>query len=129
MDRPSIFGSATNSRRASAGRPRNRRARAQNSENSSAFIALSSESIGTRWRSLAKPLSGRSPTILEGESGRIELREAGLDRGVAAAQGVVVGVADLRRVLLVVQAVVMRDLRCKLRQFGRGFLFGQRFNR
>ena len=34
-------------------------------------IALSSDSIGTRWRTLAKPLSGAPPTRLDGESARI----------------------------------------------------------
>jgi hypothetical protein len=32
---------------------------------------LSSDSIGTRWRTLAKPVSGAPPIRFDGESGRI----------------------------------------------------------
>ena len=44
--------------------------RAQNSEKSSGAKALSSDSIGTRWRTLAKPLLGAAPTRRLGLSGR-----------------------------------------------------------
>ncbi len=54
-----------------------------------------------------------------------QVREVGLDRGVAAAQGVVFGVGDFRRVLLVVGAVVMRDLPGQALEFGGGLGFGE----
>ena len=54
-----------------------------------------------------------------------QMRKAGLDRGIALAQRVVGRVGDLRRVLLVVQLVVMRDLPRELREFSRGVLFRQ----
>ena len=53
------------------------------------------------------------------------MRKAGLDRGIALAQRVVGRVGDLRRVLLVVQLIVMRDLPRELREFRRGVLFRQ----
>ena len=51
------------------------------------------------------------------------MREARLDRGVAPAQRIVLGVADLRRVLLMVEAIVVGDLLRQLRKFGGGVLF------
>jgi len=69
IDSPSIFGSPTKAG-VSSFRPRKRRARAQNSAKSVASKALSSESMGTPWRTLAKPVAGAAPTLCEGESGR-----------------------------------------------------------
>src|SRR6185437_10234790 len=47
---------------------------------------------------------------------------------VAATQRVIIGVADFRRVLLVIKPVVMRDLRCEAFELGGGFFFGQFLN-
>ncbi len=79
MESPSIFGSATKT--SGSVRPRNRLARAQNSANSVASKTLSSDSIGTRWRTLANPLSGAPPTRVDGESARIS---AGKRASIAA---------------------------------------------
>ena len=67
--------------------------------------ALSSDSIGTRWRSLAKPPSGAPPTRSRANRPD-QLRKARLDRGVAPPQRVVFGVGDLGRVVLVIGAIV-----------------------
>ena len=53
-----------------------------------------------------------------------EVGEGGLELGIAAHQRVIVGVGDLRRVLLVVEAVVVRDLAGEALQLLRGFGFG-----
>ena len=45
--------------------------RSMNSSTSAALNALSSDSIGTSWRSLAKPAAGAAPTRRVGESARI----------------------------------------------------------
>jgi hypothetical protein len=50
------------------------------------------------------------------------LGEARLYRGVAPTQRIVLRVGDLRRVLLVVKPVVVRDLACEAFQLRRGFL-------
>ena len=52
-----------------------------------------------------------------------------LDRGVAPAQRVILGVGDLRRVALVIGAVVMRDLGGQTLQFRAGFGFRQVLDR
>ena len=59
----------------------------------------------TAWRTLAKVSDGAAPTCSDGLSGRLSSGKARLDRGVAALQRVVVGVADPRRVGLVVGEV------------------------
>ena len=53
------------------------------------------------------------------------MREARLDRGVAPTQRIILGVADLRCVLLKVKAIVVRDLLRQCREFRGGVLFGQ----
>ncbi len=54
-----------------------------------------------------------------------EMWEACLDCRVASAQRVIVCVADLRRILLVVQPVVMRDLPRQMFEFGCRVRFGE----
>ena len=70
VDRQSVdlwFGNEIDGR----GGPRKRCARAMKSAKSVPSNALSSDSIGTRWCSLANPLSGAAPTRCVGESARI----------------------------------------------------------
>ena len=69
-----------------------------------------------RWRSLAKPPFGAAPTRRDGESARTRSGKGGLELGVAAAQRVVFGVGDLRRIQLVIGAVVAGDLGGQVRQ-------------
>ena len=76
-----------------------RRTRATKSATSSSLKALSSDSIGTACRTLAKPPAGAAPTRAMGESPPHQIGKLRLDRVVAPAQRVVVGVADDRRVL------------------------------
>ena len=104
------MGSATNVERRVGGRFRNRRTRATNSRTSSSAMALSSDSIGTAWRDLAERLGRRGADAQARAVGADQLGKALLDRGVAPAQGVVVGVRELRRVLAVVEPVVPRHL-------------------
>ena len=87
---------------------------------SSSLNALSSESIGTAWRTLAKPRDGAAPTRFDGESARISSGKARLDRRVALAQLVIFGVADRRRVVLVIALVVRADLEREPHQLGLG---------
>ena len=62
-----------------------------------------------RVATLANPTAGAAPTLLRG-CRRTRCGNRCLDRVVAPAQGVIVRVGDVRRVLLVIGAVVMRDL-------------------
>src|SRR5579872_5443293 len=55
------------------------------------------------------------------------MRVTRFDRGVAPAQRVVVGVADLRCVLLVIQQIMMRNLARQMLEFRGCVLFGQLF--
>ena len=73
-------------------------------------MALSSESIGTRWRTLPKSATGGAPTRCVGLSAPYELGKTLLDRLVAPPQPVVLGIRDLGRVLAVVQRIVTGDL-------------------
>src|SRR5581483_11418835 len=57
--------------------------------------------------------------------GAHELRKSPLDRLVALAQGVVVGVGDLRRILPVLELVVAGDLAGEPLQLGGGLAFAQ----
>ena len=61
--------------------------------------------------------------------GADQLRKARLDRIVAPAQLVIGGVADLGRILGVIQLVVMRDLGGEAGQFALRLLLGQQFDR
>ena len=84
--------------------------RSTKSTTSSSAKALSSDSIGTACRTLAKPRAGAAPTLRDGDFERAQIGKARLDRGVAVAQRVVFGVGDRRRVLLVIALVVRGDL-------------------
>ena len=78
---------------------------------------------------LAKPAAGAAPTRRDGLSARISSGKARLDRLVAAPQLVVFGVGNLRRVLGVIEPVVMRDLGGEPRQLGARLLLGQQLDR
>ena len=118
MESPSILGSAVSSTAASAASPRKRRTRAMKSTTSSSVKALPSESIGTAWRTLPKASTGAAPTRCGRAVGAHERGKARLDRRVALAQRVVVGVGDLGRVLRVVELVVVGDLAREPRELG-----------
>ena len=110
------MGSATSASGVPSGRSKKRRTRRRNSTTSAPSKALSSDSIGTRCRTLPKSATGGAPTRWDGLSGADQFGKARLDRLVAPAQGVVLGVRDLRRVALVVEAVVAGDLGGERRQ-------------
>ena len=94
--------------------------RATKSVTSSSLKALSSDSIGTACRTLAKPRDGAAPTLRDRLSSGAQVREARLDRLVAPPQRVVFGVRNGRRVLLVVALVVPLDLGLKPRVLALG---------
>ena len=81
--------------------------RATKSVTSSSPKALSSDSIGTACRTLAKPRDGAAPTLRDRLSSVRRSGKARLDRLVAPPQRVVLGVGDRRRVLLVIALVVL----------------------
>ena len=56
--------------------------------------------------------------------GANQLRKAGLDIGVAAAQRVVIGIGNLGRRVGVVETVVVLDLLRQRGQLGAGLVFG-----
>ena len=96
---------------------------------SSSANALSSDSIGTRWRTFSNLSEGAAPSRCDGLSGANQRRKARLDRGVALPQRVVVGVRDRRGVFLVVGAVVFRDLGGEARELGRGLALAELLDR
>ena len=102
---------------------------AKKSRTSSSAKALSSDSIGMLCVTLAKPAAGAAPTRSDGLSARFSSGKARLDRRVAPAQLVVFGVGDLRRVVGVIEPVVMRDLGGEPRQLGARLVLGQRLDR
>ena len=110
MDSPSILGSAVNSTGASASSLRKRRMRATKSATSSSAKALPSDSMGTAWRTLPNAFDRRRADAPGRAVGPHQLGKARLDRRVALAQGVIVGIGDLGRVLPVVELVVPGDL-------------------
>ena len=65
--------------------------------------------MGVRWGTSSKVAVGAPPTRWVGESGVAQLRMRGLDVLELAEQRVLVGVADLRRVQLVVEPVGALD--------------------
>ena len=101
-----------------SGIPRKRRTRAQNSSTSSSAKMLPSDSIGTAWRTLANFSDGGAPTFRLSGFGVGELGKGRFERGVAAAQVVVFGVRDRRRVLAVIAPVVLGDLGAEPRVLG-----------
>ncbi|CUS44707.1 hypothetical protein MGWOODY_Smn1891 [hydrothermal vent metagenome] len=72
-------------------------------------------------------MAGRGRADLRiGRIGSDQARKRGLDRVVAPDQCIIIGVGNLRRVLGVVELVVMRDLAGEPGQFGGCFLIGLR---
>ena len=94
--------------------------RSTNPATSSSAKALSSESIGTRWRTFLNVRTAWRRHVSTGCRGGPG-SGSGFDRGVALAQRVVVGVGDRRRVFLVVRDVVLGDLGGEAFELGGGF--------
>ena len=65
---------------------------------------------------------------MRGAVGADQIGEAGFDRGVALAQGVVVGIGDLRCVVLVIELVVARNLGGEARELGAGLVAAELFD-
>ena len=78
---------------------------------------------------LAEVLDRRGADPMRGAVGADQIRKTRLDRLVAPAQRVVVGIRDLRRVVAIVAPVVMRDLGREAGQLGGGLLPGQPLRR
>ena len=87
--------------------------------------ALSSESIGTAWRTLAKRPDGAAPTLSDRLSQRAQIGKSRFDRLIAPTQRVVFGIRNRRRVFLVVALVVRGDLGSEPRMLGLGLRLGQ----
>ena len=79
---------------------------------SSSENALSSESIGTECRILAKRPVGADADLQRQAFQRFEVGEALFDVAVALAQRVILGVRDGRLVVLIVALVVRGDSAC-----------------
>ena len=103
--------------------------RSRKSRTPSSSNTLPSESIGTLCMTLPKVSTGSAPTRTDGLSVADEMREARLDRCVALAQRVILGVGDLRLVLPVVERVVMGDLAGEALKLGGGLALGQAIDR
>ena len=74
---------------------------------------------------LAEGLGGGGADLAGGAVGALEMREAGLDGGVAALEGVVGGVGDLGRVGAVIGGIGGGDLAGEHRKLGFGLGFGE----
>ena len=72
--------------------------------------AFSRLSIGRAWATLASAVVGAAPSRFDGEVGAHQVRKPLLELAVLADQRVIVGVGNLRRVLVVIEPVVARDL-------------------
>ena len=92
------------------GKPQEPPIRSTKSVTSCSLNALSSDSIGTAWRSLAKPRAGLEPTRVDGEFRTRQRGKAHFDCSVADAQGIVVRIRDRGRVVLIVAFVVLGDV-------------------
>ena len=94
--------------------------RSTNSRTSSSPKPLASDSIGTRWRTLANFSEAFAPTFSGQALRRPKLGKARLERLVALAQGVVFRVRHRRRVLLVIAPVMLRDVTAERIVLGAG---------
>ena len=92
---------------------------------SSAEKAFSRLIIARACATLARCAAGAAPTANDGESDAHQMRKRRLDRGIAPGQRIVIGVGNLRRVVGVVQPIMVRDLRRQPRQFDGGFVVGR----
>ena len=116
IDSPSILGSAMISILSSATsasvavRRKKLRTPAKKSRTSCFFEGVLQRQHRPRVGDLGKAGGGRGADPARRAVGADQLREAGLDRGVAAAQRIVFGVGDLGRRIGVIEPVVMRDL-------------------
>ena len=95
------------------------------STTSSSAKALSSDSIGTAWRTFLKRPDGAAPTFCDGEFARDEFRKSLLDGVEALAQRVVFGVGDARRIVLIVAPVVPLELERQPHQLDLGLRLGE----
>ena len=99
--------------------------RATNSRTSSSAIALSSDSIGTAWVTLPNASAGAAPTRRLGLSAPDQRREALLERDVALAQRVILGIGQLGRIVAIVEPIVARQLLGQPGELGLGFGLAQ----
>ena len=125
MDSPSILGSAVTATDASAARPRKRRTRADEIGHVLVGEGVAEREHRHRMAHLAEGLDGCGADPPRRAVGAHQLGKARLDRRIALAQRVVVGVGDLRRVLGVVELVVVRDLARQPLELGRRLRLGQ----
>ena len=98
--------------------------RPRKSRTSSSAKALASDSIGTRCCTLPNFAWGAAPTRCDGESRQHQFGKALLDRRIALAQRVIVGIRNGRRIFRVIALVMLGNLCRKPRQFRLG-LIGQ----
>ena len=125
MESPSILGSAVSSTAASAASPRKRRTRAMKSTTSSSREGVAEREHRHGVAHLAEGRDRRGADARGRAVGAHERGKARLDGRVALAQRVVVGVGDLRRVLRVVELVVVRDLAREPLELGLRLRLGQ----
>ena len=99
--------------------------RATKSSTSCSAKALSSDSIGTAWRTFLKSPRRRRADLLRRRVGADEFRKAGLDGVEALAQRVVFGVGNAGRVVLIVALVVALQLKRQPFQLDLGLRLGE----
>ena len=99
--------------------------RAKKSLTSSSPKALTSDSMGTLWRTFLNPLDGCRAKPVAGAVGALQVGKPHLDGLVAYPQRVVVRIGDLRRIALIVKAVVVGDLPRQPLQLGGSFVLAQ----
>lgn len=76
--------------------------------------------MGARWRDFANPSTARPETFLRRAVGAQQGGVFGLQRAQAAHEGVIFGVADAGRILLVIESVMLGDLGDQPGDFGFG---------
>ena len=114
MASPSSFGSPTKA----TGSVMTRSMRAYQPRSSSRSNALSSDSIGTMWRTGANVADGGAPTSSSGESAVSSSGYSLGERLELAHERVELGVGDLGLVVAVVPLAVVPDLRRRARRRG-----------
>ena len=125
---PSIFGSAVIASSVSAASRRNRRMRATKSTTSSSANALSSDSIGTACAHLAEFLRDGRADPLRRRILAHQIGKALLDREIAPAQRIIVGIRNGRRILGVIAQVMAGDFFGQACELFRRLSFAQGFD-
>ena len=123
IDSPSIFGSATNTN--GSVRPRNRLGAGAEFGELGGVESVVQGQHRHAVTDFGEPGFRRPANSGRWRVGPDQPREAGLDLGIAAAEGIVVSVGNLRRVMGVVGGIVVRDLMSQTGKFFRGFHLGQ----